>query len=176
VRTISILISEAEATGPGWGSSAFYRNRWVIPGRPCRTICSVICRPATAGQGTLCGALGVASQYLRMVAYDEDKTHVKMIDELFQWYSRTDFPTQRFDDICHFPNQVKRNAKTPLCHVSVSQWTLAAGAKVTSKEKKDRCAKVTGEVIYQTVSMLNLYAEGRYQPRHTRLRKRIRVA
>jgi len=88
------------------------------------------------GQGTLCGALGVASQYFRMVAYDKAETHIKMIDELFQWYSRTDFPTQRFDDICHFPNQVRRNAKTPLCHISVSQWTLAAGATVTSKEKK----------------------------------------
>ena len=70
-----------------------------------------------------------------------------------------------FDDICHFPNQVKRTAKTPLCHISVSQWTLAAGAEVTSKEKKDRCAKVTGEVIYQTVSMLNRYVDGQYMPR-----------
>ncbi len=117
------------------------------------------------GQGTLCGALGVASQYFGMVAYDDEETYIKMTDELFQWYSRTDFPTQRFDDICHFPNQVKRTAKTPLCHVSVSQWTLAAGAKMKSEEKKDRCAKVTGEVIYQTVSMLNLYAEGQYRAR-----------
>ena len=36
------------------------------------------------GQGTLCGALGVASQYFRMVAFDEMKTHVKMIDELYE--------------------------------------------------------------------------------------------
>ncbi len=117
------------------------------------------------GQGTLCGALGVAAHYYNLVAFDKAKTYVKMTDELFQWYSRTDFPTQRFDDICYFPNQVKRNAKTPLCHVSVSQWTLAAGAKVTSKEKKDRCAKVTGEVVYQMVSMLNRYTDGQYKPR-----------
>jgi hypothetical protein len=116
------------------------------------------------GQGTLCGALGVAAQYFNMVAYDQAKTFATMTYELFQWYSRTDFPTQRFDHICHFPNQVKRNAKTPICHVSVSQWVLAAGAEVSSKEKKDRCAKVTGEVIYQTVSMLNRYSEGRYTP------------
>lgn len=117
------------------------------------------------GQGTLCGALGVAAQFYNLVAYDKAKTYVQMTDELFQWYSGTDFPTQRFDQICYFPNQVRRTAKTALCHVSVSQWTLAAGAKVTSKQKKDRCAKVTGEVVYQMVSMLNLYVDGQYKYR-----------
>jgi hypothetical protein len=118
------------------------------------------------GQGTLCGALGVATQFFRMAAFDDAATHVTMIDELFQWYSRADFPTRRFDHICYFPNQIVRNAKSPLCHISVSQWTLAAGAGVTSKQKKDRCAKVTGEVIYHTVTMLNQYAEGQYTARH----------
>ncbi len=117
------------------------------------------------GHGTLCGGLGVAAAYFNLVAYDKEKTFVHMTDELFQWYSRTDFPTERFDSICHFPKQVKRRAKTPICHVSVSQWTLAAGATVTGKEKKDRCAKVTGEVIYQMVSMLNLYVDGKYKHR-----------
>jgi hypothetical protein len=118
------------------------------------------------GQGTLCGALGVASQFFNMVAFDEQKTYAKMTEDIFQWYSRTTFPTSRFDDICHFPDQVQRPAKSPLCHVSVSQWTLAAGAEVTSKQKKDRCAKVTGEVIHRAVTMLNDYAEGAYAAPH----------
>jgi len=118
------------------------------------------------GQGTLCGALAIASVFFNMVAYDEAKTYVQMTDQLFQWYSQTAFPTDRFDRICHYPNQVKVLAKAPLCHISVSQWTLAAGATVTSKQKKDRCAKVTGEVIYHTVSMLNNYQEGQYRPEH----------
>ncbi len=117
------------------------------------------------GQGTLCGALGVASQLFNLVAFDERKTYVEMTDELFQWYSRTAFPTTRFDDVCYFPGQVQQLAKSPLCHISVSQWTLAAGAEVTSKQKKDRCAKVTGEVIYRTVEMLNDYVDGRYAKR-----------
>lgn len=114
------------------------------------------------GQGTLCGALGVASQLFNLVAFDEQKTYVAMTDDLFQWYSRTAFPTDRFDAICYFPKQVQQLAKSPLCHISVSQWTLAAGAEVTSKQKKDRCAKVTGEVVFQTVRMLNAYVDGRY--------------
>jgi hypothetical protein len=118
------------------------------------------------GQGTLCGALGVAAHYFNLVAHDENKTYIKMTDDLYQWYSRSVFPSEMFDDICYFPKQVKRQAKTPLCHVSVSQWSLAAGATVTSKQKKDRCAKVSGEVVYQLVSMLNHYADGDYTPRH----------
>lgn len=114
------------------------------------------------GQGTLCGALGVGSQFFNLVAFDDQKTYVKMTDELFQWYSRTVFPTSRFDDICYYPGQVQRLAKSPLCHISVSQWTLAAGSEVTSKQKKDRCAKVTGEVMFRTVEMLNDYVDGRY--------------
>lgn len=117
------------------------------------------------GQGTLCGALGVAAHLFNLVAYDEQKTYTKMTEDLFLWYSRSEFPSEMFDPICYFPKQVRRPAKTPLCHVSVSQWTLAAGATVSSKEKKDRCAKVTGEVVYQAVSMLNRYAEHRYEPR-----------
>jgi hypothetical protein len=118
------------------------------------------------GQGTLCGVLGVSAHFFNLVAFDAQKTYVAMNDDLFQWYSRTSFPTQRFDAIAHFPKQVQRLAKSPLCHVSVSQWTLAAGAEVTSRQKKDRCAKVTGEVVYNLVLMLNAYAEGRYKPAH----------
>jgi len=44
------------------------------------------------------------------------------------------------------------------------EWTLAAGAKVTSKEKKERCAKVTGEVVYIVTSHLNEYFAGRWTP------------
>jgi mono/diheme cytochrome c family protein len=41
---------------------------------------------------------------------------------------------------------------------------MAAGVQVTSKEKKERCAKVTGEVVYTTVHYFNLYTEGKWQP------------
>ena len=80
------------------------------------------------------------------------------------WYAGMKFPTERFDDISAFPKQVKAQAMTPLCHTSVSKWTLAAGAEVTSKEKYERCAKVAGEVVYTVVHYLNEYFEGRWKP------------
>lgn len=116
------------------------------------------------GHGTLCGSLGVASCIINLVAYDEKGTYRQMIDRLLYWYAQSSFPTSRFDDISSIPNQVQTKAMTPLCHTSVSKWTMAAGAKVTSKEKKERCAKVAGEVVYTVVYYLNEYFEGRWKP------------
>jgi hypothetical protein len=112
------------------------------------------------GHGTLCGTLGVCSYLINMVAYDDKGAYATLIDRLMYGYAETEFPTDRFDDICHFPKQVKAKAMTPLCHTSVSKWTMAAGVKVDSDQKKERCAKVAGEVIYQVVSHLNEYFAG----------------
>jgi hypothetical protein len=118
-----------------------------------------------AGHGTLCGALGVSSCLINLVLYnDKDATYAEVIDRMMWWYAGAQFPTERFDDISAFPKQVKVQAMTPLCHSSVSKWTLAAGTQVTSKEKKERCAKVAGEVVYTVVHYLNEYFEGRWKP------------
>ena len=114
--------------------------------------------------GTLCGALGVCSALINMVAYDEKGTYVTMIDRLMYGYTQTEFPTDRFDDISSIPKQIKTRAMSPLCHTSVSKWSIAAGTHVSSKQKKERCAKVTGEVVYQVVSHLNQYFEGKWTP------------
>jgi hypothetical protein len=116
------------------------------------------------GHGTLCGVLGVCSCIINLAVYDKEETYKSMIDRMMYWYAETQFPTDRFDDISPVPKQVKTQAMTPLCHTSVSKWTLAAGAKVTSKEKKERCAKVTGEVVYVVVDHLNKYFEGKWTP------------
>jgi hypothetical protein len=117
------------------------------------------------GHGTLCGALGGTSLIINMVAYDpKDPKFFQLIDRLFYWYSEQEFPTNRFDKISKMPKQVKAKAMSPLCHTSVSKWTMAAGATVTSDEKKERCAKVAGEVAYIATKALNEYFEGKWTP------------
>jgi hypothetical protein len=117
------------------------------------------------GHGTLCGALGGTSLIINLVAFDpKNLIFFQMIDRLFYWYAEQEFPTDRFDDISAMPGQIKVKAMSPLCHTSVSKWTLTAGAKVTSKEKKERCAKVAGEVVYTAVLALNAYFEGKWTP------------
>ena len=117
-----------------------------------------------AGHGILCGALGVSSCLINLVLWDENYKFATVIDRMMWWYSKMEFPTERFDDISGSPKQVKALATTPLCHTSVSKWTLAAGEKVTSKEKYERCAKVAGEVVYTVFHSLNEYFEGRWKP------------
>lgn len=117
------------------------------------------------GHGTLCGALGGASYIINLVAYkDKDEVFRQMIDRLFYWYAEQEFPTERFDDISSMPKQVKVKATAPLCHVSVSKWVNAVGENISSKAKKERCAKVTGEVVYIVTTALNEYFDGKWSP------------
>ncbi len=119
-----------------------------------------------AGHGTLCGALGVSSCLINLVAvtYDNAHSYQLLIDRMMWWYAQMYFPTERFDDISAFPRQIKVQAMTPLCHTSVSKWTMAAGTEVSSKEKYERCAKVAGEVVFTVVTALNEFFAGRWKP------------
>ena len=117
------------------------------------------------GHGTLCGALGGTSVIINLVAYkDGDNIYQQMIDRLFYWYAKQEFPTNKFDDISSIPKQIKAKAMSPLCHTSVTKWMNATNATVTSMEKKERCAKVAGEVVYITTLALNEYFAGRWMP------------
>ena len=117
------------------------------------------------GHGTLCGTLGGTSLIINLVAYEKENLDYKqMIDRLFWWYAEQEFPTDRFDDISAMPGQVKAKAMSPLCHTSVSKWTVTAGTEVTSKAKLERCAKVAGEVCYIATMGLNEYFGGRWTP------------
>ena len=116
------------------------------------------------GHGTLCGTLGVSSCLINLVVYDDEFSYLPLVDRMMWWYAQMEFPTERFDDISEFPKQIKAKATTPLCHTSVSKWTLNAGAEVTSHEKKERCAKVAGEVAFTVVLALNEYFAGDWKP------------
>lgn len=114
-----------------------------------------------AGNGTLCGALGVCSAIINLVAYDpKTLAHFHMAQALMDWYSATEFPSTRYDHLSKSPNQVKSLADSPLCHISVTQWSIKAGAEVTSKEKYERCAKTAADTVFTTVGYLNKYADG----------------
>lgn len=137
-------------------------------GYPWTTLPDMMMSHAAAGyggHGTLCGALGGASCIINLVAFGEkDEVFRQMIDRLFYWYAEQEFPTERFDDISSMPKQVKAKAMSPLCHTSVSKWAMAAGDTVSSKAKKERCAKVTGEVVYIVTHAINEYFDGKWTP------------
>lgn len=116
------------------------------------------------GQGTLCGGLGSCAAMINLIAFDKNKTHAKLTADLLHWYSQTSMPSTRCDAIATFTDQYQEAPGSPLCHASVSSWILKTGAAYGDKERKDRCGKVTADVVYQTVLMLNDYADGKHTP------------
>ena len=117
-----------------------------------------------AGQGTLCGSLGACSAIINIVAWDEEKTHNKLIADLINWYASFNHPTDEFDSFVKYPKQIRVVPGSPLCHISASTWTMAAETEISTYERKDRCAKVAGKVAMQTVTMLNDLADGKFKP------------
>lgn len=117
-----------------------------------------------SGQGTLCGSIGACAALINLVAKDKENSHNKMVADLINWYASFNHPTDEFDVVVHFPKQIRVVPGSPLCHASVSSWTVAAKTDIGSKERKDRCAKVAGRVAMQTVTMLNAYVAGKWAP------------
>lgn len=114
--------------------------------------------------GTICGALhGAAWVISACVANGTDATN--LINDLFQWYCGNPFPSTDHDvylrptGIASQPTSV---CNSPLCHASVSTWCTATGKKVSSYDKKDRCAKVAGDVAGKAAELLNTYFYGTY--------------
>jgi hypothetical protein len=121
------------------------------------------------GHGTLCGALAGASVIVNMVTYGEKRDEYvqnnAIVDRLFWWYAEQDFPTERFDELSPLPKQIKVKAMSPLCHTSVSKWSMAAGVKdLHDQAKIERCAKVAGEVVYVVATALNEFFDGKWVP------------
>ena len=75
-----------------------------------------------------------------------------------------DIPTDRPVDGLDQTAYLLGEQMSPLCHTSVSRWTLTAGVDVKSADKIERCAKVAGEVVYTVTTALNEYFAGNWTP------------
>jgi hypothetical protein len=118
------------------------------------------------GHGTLCGALAGVSTIINMLTFGEERDNIlqnsQLVDRLFWWYAKQEFPPKRFDDISPIPDQIQVKAMSPLCHTSLSKWVLEAGVQIKTEDKIERCAKVTGEVVYTVTLALNEYFAGNW--------------
>lgn len=105
--------------------------------------------------GTVCGAIVVPVALISGVVADK-KIRGQMLDELMAWYTQHPFPEYQ----PHGLNLHRVAVGSTLCHVSVSKWINAATPPVTaeSKEKKARCAGVSGDTAKKAVEMLNAWA------------------
>jgi len=109
--------------------------------------------------GTLCGALNGALSVMQLAA---GKDMNPLGNELIGWYTEFPFPTKEMDSFAKFKDQVTSVAKSPLCHASVSIWCDKAKAMVNSDEKKDRCAKLSGDTAARAAELLNQWKDGKF--------------
>ncbi len=93
-----------------------------------------------SGWGSHCGALLGSSAIISLVTGGSAASG-QMIKELTGWYTES------------------LGSGSPLCHVSVTEWSKANGVKVESQERKDRCARVTGETAKKAALLLNAWAD-----------------
>ncbi|MDL2266897.1 C-GCAxxG-C-C family protein [Desulfovibrio sp. OttesenSCG-928-G15] len=114
--------------------------------------------------GTLCGALLGAVSALSL--FWGRKERDPMVDELFRWYETTAFPIfQPAKDLQvglptkELPTSV---AESVLCHISVSKWSYASGIPAQSKERSERCARLTADVAKKTVEIMNAKIGGSF--------------
>lgn len=111
--------------------------------------------------GTTCGAIHGAAWVIQACA-GSNATNV--INDLFQWYCNFAFPSRDHESYAHYTQQGTTISNSPLCHASSSHWCLTYDKRVNGSERKDRCAKLAGDVAGKTAMLLNSLFAGTYVP------------
>ncbi|MFZ5639537.1 MAG: C-GCAxxG-C-C family protein [Bacillota bacterium] len=126
-----------------------------------------------AGWATLCGSLNGAAAAICLVAGEE--AWEDLVNELMAWYEKNPFPSdisnQYAKEKAFLVKEMKSDkvlpqsvSKSTLCHVSVTEWCKKAGLKSFSKERSERCGRLTGDVAAFTVDMLNRHFDKAFTP------------
>lgn len=124
------------------------------------------------GVCALCGALAAGAVCFSMIA--PKKTAKKMFHELCAWYEQSPFPSDIANKMAHerlFPVEKPKStailpqtvSRSVLCHVSVSVWCKKAEVASGSKQRSERCARLTSDVAAHTVDILNRYHAGNFK-------------
>ena len=122
-----------------------------------------------AGFGTLCGAPNGAACAITYILPMEQAE--KLIQRLLRYYEVEEFPTKESNDMAvnheFYPKKMKSDkallrsaSDSVLCHVSVGKWCEKSGYASGSKERAERCGRITGDIAAMAVKMLNAHMKG----------------
>ncbi|MCF8239826.1 MAG: C-GCAxxG-C-C family protein [Melioribacteraceae bacterium] len=122
-------------------------------------------RGGGVGWGSICGCLNGGAALISLVT--EKGPSGALINELWGWYTTEMLPTDAANEatyeVQNYVGDLPQNISgSPLCHSSVSQWCNVAGKKVADIERKERCARITGDIAAKTVEILNDYFAGTF--------------
>ena len=116
------------------------------------------------GWGTLCGTLNGAGALISLVVPKAD--YGKILNEVWGWAISEKSPSDaanqasidgKYADAKYVGALPQDISGSPLCHAAVTQWCIASGKNVGSTERKERCARVAGDIAAKTVEVLNAY-------------------
>lgn len=177
VEQVRILGHDAYWSGKGCSYGAFHalaeKLRQQV-GEPWTDLPSEIMiygHGGGAGWGGLCGGINGPSALISLVLLKPRSD--LLVNELFGWYTQTLFPTDisnqyAVDHIFTVNNYdqplVQNMSGSPLCHPSVTEWCKVSNYAVTATERKERCARLTGDVAAYAAKILNDELAGTFTP------------
>ncbi|HET6272647.1 MAG TPA: C-GCAxxG-C-C family (seleno)protein [Bacteroidota bacterium] len=126
-----------------------------------------------AGWGGLCGAINGPAALISLVLASARSGVLN--NELFGWYTQTLFPTDISNQyaVNHTFTDNRCDITLPqnisgsiLCHASVTEWCNTAGYTQDALQRKERCARVTGDVAAFAAKILNDELGGIFVPHY----------
>ncbi len=125
------------------------------------------------GVAALCGCVAAACTAANLVC---DKSNAKkIVSDIFNWYEQTPHPSDISQKMAHemkFPVEKYKSteiftptvANSPLCHISVERFCKTNNVSSGSKERSERCARLTSDTAHFLVTRLNeLYKNSKYE-------------
>jgi hypothetical protein len=106
------------------------------------------------GYGSVCGTLNGAAAVLGLLIEDKS-VRDKLISDIFQWYEKESFPYFRPENPNYDFTPPESVPNSVLCHASNTNWCNDSGFDISSKERKERCRRLTADVAQRVVLALN---------------------
>ena len=113
------------------------------------------------GSGTICGSLNGAAALIGLLASGK-AIQDSLMSELFHIYECSPLPVFKPAIPAMDYTPPTSIAQSPLCHASNSRWGKETGLRVDSKERKERCRRLTADIAARTVTVLNYYHENAF--------------
>ncbi len=116
-----------------------------------------------AGWGTICGAVNGAAALISLVC--DKATSDQLVSELCGWYTQALIPSDISNDYAVAGDKytatksdevlTQNESGSVLCHVSCTKWCEASGVAINDAKRKERCARLTGDVAAKAAELLN---------------------
>ena len=89
-----------------------------------------------------------------------------MVSGLYRWYETAKLPIFNPGEAAKgvkgdLPTSV---ADSVLCHVSLSRWCFENKVEANSKARSERCGRLTADVTYKAVEIMNAKIDGTFKP------------